>query len=808
MISKLRLLLLLASVSITFSSFGQNRPVDVNRRQEIEGLVNFYKYILNTLGDPQTTQRNKDVIITQSYRKVFKDDQVQIEDDLVDDRKVVTNKNVRAYLQDVDFFFEQVKFEFEDLQIDSLQKEDGKPYFMASFNSIIKGKSIDGNLVNKSQKRFIEINIDEDANDLKIVSVYTTKVDRSKELIIWWENLSLGWKELFLRKYPGNGQVDAQYLNQIVGIDSLSIKSDAIFMDLEPISELRNLKFLKIANTSIYSLEPVRALNQLEFLDASNTIVVDLSFLKYANKLRTLNLSNTRIVSIEAISNITSLESLDISGTYIGDFGSLRNLTNLKQLNLAKSNFENNEFLSDLKKLKKLDLSNSQLNEWQQIDLPVLSWLDLSNTKIFNLKYLSSLSALQEIRINSTEIIDLTSLLAIPTLRKIYCDDTKVSENHVANLMKKRNDLVVITNSKELRKWWDGLSVSWKSVFIPYLNGSDSPTQEDLVKLVLIDSLNLSNRNLLDGSPISRLKRLRYLDISNNSFVDIDFVKTLEDLDVLICNGMPIADLMPITKATRLRSLSLQVAAPQPLDITMLKQLRNLSVLNINGALVSDDQVTELLQFNDNLLIIYQSKELDIWWSDLDETWQNVFKSTLGIKSAPNNEELHRLTQLRSISIINAGVADLIPLNKFIMLDNLKVQNCPVTSMVSIQGMIQIEKLQISGCPLLSIEPLRTWFQLKELNISNTPIASLKNLVSLTNLQKLDCSGTNIKNLKGIGGLSQLDALNLANTQVWKLDDIVGNEAIKTLICFNTRLKAHKIDAYRALHPECDITFY
>ncbi len=80
--------------------------------EKVRDLVAFFQLLLNTLGSSTTSARDKDVVITQSYAKIFRDAKVQIEDDLDEDRKTITNKDVVAYLKDVDFFFTDARFEF------------------------------------------------------------------------------------------------------------------------------------------------------------------------------------------------------------------------------------------------------------------------------------------------------------------------------------------------------------------------------------------------------------------------------------------------------------------------------------------------------------------------------------------------------------------------------------------------------------------------------------------------------------------------------------------------------------------------
>src|SRR5882757_5796235 len=77
-------------------------PNPVEDEKKVRDLVAFFQFMLNTLGSKQTSARDKDILITESYSKIFFDNKVQIEDDLDMDRKVITNKDVTAYLKDVD----------------------------------------------------------------------------------------------------------------------------------------------------------------------------------------------------------------------------------------------------------------------------------------------------------------------------------------------------------------------------------------------------------------------------------------------------------------------------------------------------------------------------------------------------------------------------------------------------------------------------------------------------------------------------------------------------------------------------------
>jgi hypothetical protein len=88
-----------------------------NYQEQVKRLMGFLEFSINTLGDPETSTREKEVIINESYLKAFLNDKVQIEDDLDENREMVTHKDVQAYLKDVDFFFKNVEINFDVQEI-------------------------------------------------------------------------------------------------------------------------------------------------------------------------------------------------------------------------------------------------------------------------------------------------------------------------------------------------------------------------------------------------------------------------------------------------------------------------------------------------------------------------------------------------------------------------------------------------------------------------------------------------------------------------------------------------------------------
>ncbi|HEY9487983.1 MAG TPA: leucine-rich repeat domain-containing protein, partial [Chryseosolibacter sp.] len=149
-----------------------------SRNQEkVKDLVAFLQLLLNTLGSNASSARDKEIVITESYAKLFRDSKVQIEDDLAESRSTITNKDVVAYLKDVDFFFENVSFEFLIEDIKEGVNANGQVFYKVSLRRNLSGTTASGKKINNTIPRFIEINYDPLAEDLKIASIYTNEFD-------------------------------------------------------------------------------------------------------------------------------------------------------------------------------------------------------------------------------------------------------------------------------------------------------------------------------------------------------------------------------------------------------------------------------------------------------------------------------------------------------------------------------------------------------------------------------------------------------------------------------------------------------
>ena len=777
---------------------------------KVEDQVRFLEFLLNTVGSSETSARDKDVVIRESYLKIFRDDQVQVEDDLLLDRKVVTNKAVTAYLKDIEFFYKNVVFKFKIREIKPGQKDNGDVFFMVSLDRTIDAIGNDKEKINNTKPRFIEVNLDQKSQDLKIASMYTTKLSRDEELLEWWGILDPAWKGYFTTRFGvgGTDSVDVNQLYKFVEIDSLDISGQAL-VDLSPLEALRNLKYVNISNTQITKLGPISNVTFLEHLDVSNTRTADIQFIKYSDRLKHLDISNTKIEDISELINLKTVRSLKADKTPIMNFAVLNEFDSLKSLSLAESGFNNAENIKDLIKLQDLNLSKNYLINFSSLDqLISLRVLNLSETNIQDLSPLDGLTNLEVVDLRLTPVADITVLNGKPFLVKVLADETKVSVVAADNFIRSNPKVLLIHHVKDLESWWTELSEPWKESLRranPGIKG-DQPNVEILTTTIGLEELDLSGAGVETLNPVTRFVKIRKINFSDNPVEDLMPLSEVKTLLEIIGRNSNVKDISSLKENEALELIDLD-GSPVATIMDVLS-LPNLKKLNVNGSKIFVEEVPDILIQNPSLTIVYRTEELNIWWAGLDPVWQDIYRKQNSLPENPDSEQLHDLTEISSLEFENLPVGNIQALTAFVNLRSLTIFDAPLSDISPVADLKHLKKLRISQVPVMDFSAVSLLTELEELDISNTGIEDLLYLSKLSNLKILNISGTNLSSLKGLESLSNLVDLDVASTNLRSLKPIIGLSNLQKLSCFNTRLTTRAVDQFKASNPSCEVRFY
>ncbi|MFN3801457.1 leucine-rich repeat domain-containing protein [Belliella pelovolcani] len=779
--------------------------------QKVEDQVAFLEYFFNTVGSKDTPARDKDVIIRESYKKIFRDHLVQVEDDLLLDRKVITNKDITAYLKDIEFFFKDASFKFKVREVKPFLRDNGELSFVVSLDRTLTATGLNKEKITNTKERFIEVNVDKKSNELKIASIYTTKLSRDEELLEWWKRLSFTWENYFRKKVglTDSDSVTIEHLYKISSIDSINLSGNQFVLDLKPIEVLRDLKFLDISNTKIEELNPISNITFLSYLNIANTPTKDIQFIKYSDRLTHLNISNTEISDISELGNLKGLSILRAQNTPITSFAVLNSFSALRTLDLKGSGFNNLENIQELDQLVSLDISSNYLINFELLSSLVdLENINLQETNIVDLTPLKELKKLKVVNINQTEVSDINALDAMPSLQRIYADRTRIEEWVADEFARRNRRVLMIHHVENLQTWWDGLSQPWKEVFIkinPNLNRAE-PSIEELSTLVGMDSLDLSGSGVINLGPVLKFKKINYLSFDDTEVVDLSPLADIKTLVRITGRNADVNTLQPLVNLPNVEVLDFR---NNPINsISALTAVKSLKYLNVDNSNVGHQEVVLLLEQNPSLKIIFRTEDLIEWWDSMDETWQSLIKRYFNATENPNLEELHIWTSSKSLSIEKESVSNFRNLKAFINLRSLKIVDVPAMDYSALNEMLLLESLTINQAPISNLNDVAQLIKLTYLDLSNTGIEDLRPLSSLRNLSTLLISGTTIKNLRGLESLYSLEELDIASTNVRSLKPVQGLTNLNKLSCFNTRINKRGVDNFRKLNPECEVRYY
>lgn len=776
-------------------------------------LVNFFQGMLNFLTDPSNAVRDKQTIITQSYLKIFWDSKVQIEDDLEQNRLVPLYKDAPSYLTDVSFFFPGAKFTYTVQNASVLTSATGQTYFRVTANRNLKGVTINGDSVNWNKVRYIEINYNDSMQQLKIVSIYTTKLNEREDMKTWWNGLPPAWKTAL-----GTGvmvydtlplghiitfrdsvavlrdtdvKVDSNRIyNAILGLinrKTVDLSGNASISDLSPLGKLSGLTSVNISNTSVSDITALRNLNNLEELDISGTKVISLDALKYATKITMLKMAKTGITDFSLIPGFTSLEVLDLSETPVENLGIVTGLSELTDLRFSGTKVGD---LAPVSGLSKLEI------------------LYFNDTPVKDLAPLKGISKLQLICCNGTKISDLSPLDGLPDLKRIYCNNTLISDEKASQYAKKNMSVLVIYESEELTKWWSTVPAEWKKIFGYYTKLDDPPNTEQLHRLAAIDSINITGRTSITSlTPLSAMTELRRLECANSGITDLKPLEKIITLENINISSTKVASVVPLSGLKNLQVLNMDNTLVS--DLTPLSKITALKNIYADNTGVNLQEALSFAGANPECLVIFQTYENTNWWKNLTEDWKQVFQDQFKLTGLPDKMALQQVAFTDKVSITGKfQITSLQPVLHLARLKDLEFTDTRIASLDVLQSMKQIEILVMAKNPISDLTPIGSLTGLKVLDFSNTQVEELEPIQNLTNLETLKFSGTPVKNLKYLARMVNLKNVEMFNTRVSNIDVLEPMKGLVSLKIFNTKISEKKVDKFKQTHIGCEIIFY
>jgi Leucine-rich repeat (LRR) protein len=316
--------------------------------------------------------------------------------------------------------------------------------------------------------------------------------------------------------------------------------------------------------------------------------------------------------------------------------------------------------------------------------------------------------------------------------------------------------------------------------------------------------VNISGKNISDLSPVQKLPKLKMLIASKTQVTDLFPLSELKEMNWIDISETSVKSLSPLE---RLPKLKLIIANKTKVENIEFQAFASLQKLFVDGTSVNDITAIRFLEKNPKCLLVYKTVLLKEWWITLPGTWREIFAGQEGMSSSPSTEQLHHLIEQQKLTGKDVPVSSLSMLSEFIQLKELSLSGTALTTIAPIESIRLLKSLHITSSPLTTIEGINFFIDLEELDISNTPIADIYPVWQLSDLKKLNCAGTQIKRIDALEKLENLEYFDCSNTNVNKLDAL-SYLKLKTLKCFNTRVSNKAIENFKAAHPGCSVMYY
>lgn len=327
----------------------------------------------------------------------------------------------------------------------------------------------------------------------------------------------------------------------------------------------------------------------------------------------------------------------------------------------------------------------------------------------------------------------------------------------IVNIRHANQEAKFIALNKEI-EWWTSLTPDWRKLFADQNSFRKYPTAKDIEGIAFTFELDLSNSQIKDIKPLSKIKELRKLNLFNTQVEDISPLDSCKVLGELNISNTKVRDISTVANLKSLRKLYMNNLELK--DINAVAPLTKLIVLE-----ASDNQINDLTPLS---------------------KLENLEKLNLSVNKIFKIDPLKNLVKITDLRLGKNQIEGIEPLSGLTDLIRLDLFNNKIPSLVPIRNHIKIAFLYIDFNPIKDLSPISRFGYLTHLSIEHTPIMDLSPISNSTTMSYLNIVGTEISSLNAV------DKFNV----------------IKEFKMYHTKISKEEAARYAKRHPGCKITYY
>ncbi|HDX9613831.1 TPA: leucine-rich repeat domain-containing protein [Bacillus toyonensis] len=229
-------------------------------------------------------------------------------------------------------------------------------------------------------------------------------------------------------------------------------------------------------------------------------------------------------------------------------------------------------------------------------------------------------------------------------------------------------------------------------------NINDPITKEDLLKIKTLsvysgegineiaglehmtnlEKLTLRESNVTDISAISKLRDLKYVDLTSNPIKNIHPIEQLENINMLFLRDNKISDLTPLSKMKKIKTLDLvgnNIEDIQPLfTLSTMKQLY-----------LANNQISDLTGIN-------QLSNVELLW--------------IGNNKISNVESISKMSNLIELEIADSEIKDISPLSKLGKLQVLNLEENYISDISPLSNLTDLHEVNLGANEIADVRPV------------------------------------------------------------------------------------------------------
>ncbi|RUR62808.1 leucine-rich repeat domain-containing protein [Bacillus sp. VKPM B-3276] len=193
-----------------------------------------------------------------------------------------------------------------------------------------------------------------------------------------------------------------------------------------------------------------------------------------------------------------------------------------------------------------------------------------------------------------------------------------------------------------------------------------------------LEKLTLRESNVTDISAISKLRSLKYVDLTSNSIESIHPIGQLENINMLFLRDNKISDLTPLSKMKKIKTLDLignNIKDIQPLfTLSTMKQLylANNQISDLNG--------------------IDRLNNVELLW--------------IGNNKINNVESISKMSNLIELEIADSEIKDISPLSQLGILQVLNLEENYISDISPLSTLTNLHEINLGANEISDVRPV------------------------------------------------------------------------------------------------------